>query len=148
MSEHLVVPVETRASADGPRLYGVILQEGRAARGGRAELFAPQSAVWPSDGIGLLLQHHGATETRAVPERAEHGEIRISAPATPAIFRAVQAGKRYLSVEFHAERETRTAGGVREIERALIVAAALTDDPEYHQARAEVRTRRRRRHWL
>lgn len=144
--EHLVAPVETRASDSGPRLVGTILAEGRAARGGRAELFAPGACQWPSDGIGVQLRHYGTPETRAVPTR-EGNEIRIDVPATPAIFAAVKGGHRFLSVEFHATRETRTAAGVREIERALLVGAALTNQPEYAQATAEIRTRRRRR-WL
>ena len=38
-----VVPVELREADDGPMLRGVVLQEGRAARGGRAEVFTPLS---------------------------------------------------------------------------------------------------------
>ena len=38
--------VEIRETAGRPRLVGVILQEGHAARCGRAELFAPGSVVW------------------------------------------------------------------------------------------------------
>ena len=45
----------------------------------------------------------------------------------------------YLSVEFFPSVETRTAGGVREVERALLVNAALVAKPEYPQATAEVR---------
>ena len=144
----LVVPVECRASDSGPRLHGVILTEGRAARGGRAELFIPGAVVWPADGIGVQTEHHGTVETRGVPTR-EGTEIRISAPATPAIFDAVKNGRKWLSVEFTPLAETRTAGGVREIERAFVDRAALTDSPEYAQTRAEVRkAQRRRRVWL
>ena len=144
----LTFGVECRASEDGPMLHGVILQEGRAATGGRAEVFAPGSVVWPSDGIGVLTEHHGAVETRAVPERQPSGEIRIAAKATPALFAAVKAGRTAMSVEFAALDEVRTAGGVREIRRAMVSAAALTDDPEYGQTRAEVRKRRGPRVWL
>ena len=55
-----VIPVELREASDGPKLRGTILQEGRAAKGGRAELFAPGSVVWASDGIALLAEHRGA----------------------------------------------------------------------------------------
>ena len=129
-------------------LRGIILQEGRAARGGRAEVFAPGAAVWPVDGIGILLEHRGSPAARAIPVRADNGELQIETRATPEIFQAVNAGRRWMSVEFHSESETRTAAGVREIERAMITAAALTDDPEYHQTAAEVRTRKVRRVWL
>lgn len=140
----LVVPVECRASAGGPVLHGVILTEGRAARGGRAELFAPGACVWPSDGVAIRAEHLGHVEARAVPTR-EGNEVHVEVRATDAIRRAVDVdGKRYMSVEFTAEAEVRTAAGVREIERAFLTAAALTDRPEYVQTSAEVRDRRRR----
>ena len=145
--ERLHVAVECRASASGPTLTGVLLTEGRAARGGRAELFAVGSATWPAEGIGIGTVHLGEPETRAIPTR-DGAEIRISAPATPALFAAVRDGAKRMSVEFHALREVRTAGGVREIEQALIVGAIVTDDPEYEQTAAEVRTTRRPRVWL
>ena len=47
-------------------------------------------------------------------------------------------------MEFHAIREVRTAGGVREIQRALVDAAAMVASPEYAQATSEVRSTRRR----
>ncbi len=146
----LTIPVECRSAAEGPKLHGTILQEGRAATGGRAELFAPGSIVWPSDGIALLAEHRGVELARAVPSREPDGEIRIETAATPEIFAAVeQGGKRHLSIEFRSVREIRTAAGIREITRAIVDAAALTDRPEYIQARAEVRQRRGgRRLWL
>lgn len=107
----------------------------------------PGAVVWPADGIAIRTEHLGAEHARAIPER-DGTEIRITAPASPAIFDAVNAGRKWLSVEFHAITETRTAGGVREIERALVDGASLTDDPEYHQTVAEVRAARRRRVWL
>ena len=138
-----VVPVEVRESADGPMLRGVVLQEGRAARGGRAEVFAPLSVIWPSDGIALLGEHRGSELGRAVPCRDADGALRIETPATPAIL-AAYATRKYFSVEFQSLREIRTAGGVREIQRALVDAAALVPNPEYPHARAEVRAQRRR----
>ena len=136
------VGVELREADDGPRLVGTIIQEGRAATGGRAEVWAPGAVVWPSEGVGILTEHYGAVEVRAVPVRESDGAVRVSAPATEAMRRAFEGGRRFLSVEFHSLRETRTAGGVREIQRALVDRAAMTDRPEYHQAMAEVRERR------
>ena len=129
-------------------LRAVILSEGRAAIGGRAELFTPGAIVWPAEGIAIRIEHRGAEVGRAVPERVGT-EIRITAKATPAIFAAVeQRRQRYASVEFHALAETRTAGGVREIQRALVDGFSLTDDPEY-ETRAEIRKAwRRSRVWL
>ena len=138
-----VIPVELREASDGPTLRGVVLQEGRAAQGGRAEVFAPLSVVWPSDGIALLAEHRGAELARAVPTRDADGSLRIETRATPAIL-AAHATRKFFSVEFHAIQEVRTAGGVREITRALVDAAALVTSPEYPNVRAEVRTSRRR----
>ena len=73
-----------------------------------------------------------------------NGEIRISTPATPEIIEAVEAGKTGLSVEFQALKEIRTKAGVREIQRALVDAAALVSSPEYVQGRAEIREKDRR----
>ena len=151
-------PVELRASDAGPMLHATILQEGRVARQ-RAELFAPSSVYWPSDGIGIKLRHDrvdGAgriveaapVELRAIPERAPDGSLTITAPATPAAFAAYQAGRRFLSVQFRADDEARNAAGVREIRRALVDNVAMTDQPEYAQARVEVRETEGRPVWL
>ena len=43
MLDIFVVPVEVRESDGGPMLRGTVIQEGRAATGGRAELFSPFS---------------------------------------------------------------------------------------------------------
>ena len=138
-----VVPVELRESDGGPWLKGTILQEGRAAQGGRAELFSPFSVVWPSDGIALLGEHRGAALARAVPTRSADGSLRIETRATPAILEAFETRK-FFSIEFHAISEVRTKGGVREITRGLVESAALVADPEYSQAVAEIRSKRRR----
>ena len=53
------VAAEVREADDGPMLRGVVLQEGRAAQGGRAEVFSPFSVMWPADGIKLLGAHRG-----------------------------------------------------------------------------------------
>ena len=124
-------------------LRGTVLQEGRAAQGGRAESFAPLSVVWPSSGIALLGEHRGAALAHAVPVREADGSLRIETPATPAILAAF-ATRKFFSVEFHAISEVRTQAGVREITRALVDAAALVPNPEYPNVRAEVRAQRRR----
>ena len=138
-----VVPVELREADDGPMLRGVVLQEGRAAHGGRAEVFSPLSVVWPSDGIALRGEHRGSELARVVPIRDADGSLRVETRATEAILTAYKT-RRYFSVEFHALAEVRTAGGVREIQRALLEAAAMVSSPEYSQATAEIRSKRRR----
>ena len=138
-----VIPVELREASEGPTLRGVVLQEGRAAQGGRAEVFAPLSVTWPANGIALLAEHRGAELARAVPTRDADGSLRIETRATPAIL-AAHATRKFFSVEFHAISEVRTKGGVREITRALVDAAALVPNPEYPNVKAEVRARRRR----
>ena len=138
-----VVPVELREADEGPVLRGTVLQEGRAAQGGRAELFSPFSVVWPHYGLKLLSEHRGAELARAVPTRDADGSLRIETPATPAILAAF-ATRKFFSVEFHAISEVRTKAGVREITRALVDAAAMVSSPEYSQATAEVRSTQRR----
>ena len=141
--ETLNCPVEVRESATGPMLHGVLIQEGRAARA-RAEVFAPLSLVWASDGIALRAEHRGVEVTRAIPTREANGEIRIAAPASAALVAAFNEGRRFLSIEFHALKETRSKSGVREIQQAFLPGVALVSNPEYAQARAEVRARQRR----
>ena len=145
--ETLTCSVEVRESETGPMLHGVVLQEGRAAQGGRAELFSPFSVIWPADGIKLLGEHRGSALAHAVPVRDANGSIRIETPATPAIREAYETRK-FFSVEFHAITESRTKGGVREITRALVDAAAMVSSPEYKQATAEIRGRNIRRFCL
>lgn len=141
--EHLIIPLEAREIDGAPSLVGVVVQEGRAASGGRAELFSPGSTVWPSDGIGILTEHGGSIEARAIPTREANGEITIKTKATPAIREAFLTRK-FMSVEFRSEKEVTTRGGVREIQRAMISAAALVRAPEYQQATAEIRKKKPR----
>ena len=124
-------------------LHGVLIQEGRAASS-RPEVFAPGSLVWASTGIALRAKHLGVEDSRAIPKREANGEIRISTPASAAIVAAFNEGRRFLSIEFHSLKETRSASGVREVQQAFLPGAALVADPEYGQARAEVRSTRRR----
>ena len=135
------VELELREEQDGPRLRGIILQEGRAGIS-RAELFAPNSVIWPQDGISVRLEHRGREVARAIPVRYPGGEIRIDTPATPELRHAINGGKRFMSVEFNALDELRTQAGVREITQALVKAASLTSVPEYGQTSAEVRTKK------
>ena len=141
--ESLCCPVELREAEDGPMLHGVLIQEGRAASV-RAEVFAPLSLVWASDGVAIRAAHLGAEDSRAIPTRHSNGEIRIAAPASPALVAAFNEGRKFLSIEFHAVQETRSASGVREIQQAFLPGVALVSDPEYKQATAEVRSRQRR----
>ena len=141
--ETLQCSVEVRESATGPVLHGVLIQEGRAASA-RAEVFAPLSLVWASDGIAIRAKHLGAEVSRAIPTREANGEIRIAASASAPIVAAFNEGRRFLSIEFHALQETRSAAGVREIQQAFLPGAALVSDPEYKQASAEVRAFQRR----
>ena len=135
--------IEIRESTDGPMLAGTVLQEGRAAQGGRAESFSPFSVIWPADGLKILAEHRGSELARAVPIRAADGSLNISTPATQPILDAF-ATRKFFSVEFRAISEIRTKGGTREITRALVEAAALVSSPEYVQAVAEVRSTRLR----
>ena len=144
--ETLNCPVEVRESASGPMLHGVLIQEGRAASA-RAEVFAPLSLVWASEGVAVRAEHRGVEVTRAIPTREANGEISIATPAPPALVAAFNEGRKFLSIEFHSVQETRSAAGVREIQQAFLPGVALVADPEYKQARAEVR-KRQRKVWL
>ena len=154
-SDRAVVPVkhtfaiEVRETAGRePELAGCILVEGRAASGGRAEVFAPGSVQWPSEGVEIAPAHDAGTETRAHPVRGSDGALSIRARATDKLRAAVAAGAKYMSVEFHALQERTTKGGVREVLRALVMRAALTASPEYDSTHAEIRAQRRPRVWL
>ena len=141
--ERLTADVEIRETGTGkPRLVATLIREGTASTGGRAEVFEPNSITWAEDGVDVLVAHYGQPEARAVPVREQGGAIRVDVPATDAVVRAVRGGKDKASVEFHPIRETRTAGGVRAIQRAFMTGFSLTDDPEYPGTRAEVRERR------
>ena len=135
-------PLEIRESDEGEHLTGVVVQEGRAGTA-RKELFTPQSLTWPSEGIPIRAEHLKGEVGRAVPTRHPGGEIRIRLKATPEIRSAYQAGKKFLSAEFFALRESRSAG-IREIESALLSGAAMVSSPEYKQATAEIRTKPKR----
>ena len=143
--------VEIREGRPGyePSLRGTMLTEGRAASGGRAEVFAPGSVEWPSEGVAILTEHRGPVEVRGQVVRQRDGKLTLTARATDAIKQAVASGRKWMSVEFRALEERTTAAGVREVLRAFVDAAALTASPEYDTTGAEVRSKRRmRRVWL
>ena len=133
---------------EGNELHGCLVQEGRAASGGRAEVFAPGSITWPSTGVDILTEHRGEPATTAYPHRDQLGRISVRAQATAAIKDAIAAGKKFMSVEFRALEERTTKAGVREILSAYVAAAALVASPEYDVSAAELRERKRRRIWL
>ena len=137
------VPLEIRESDEGEHLVGVVVQEGRAGTA-RKELFTPGSLVWPAEGIPIRDTHLVGEVGRSVPTRHPGGEIRIRLKATPAIRSAYESGKKFLSCEFHSILESRAAGGIREIESALLAGVAMVIDPEYRQATAEIRTKPKR----
>ena len=138
--ETVTVPIEVRDSDEGEKLHGILIQEGRASSGGRAEIFSPNSVEWPASGITIHPKHGDSTELgRAVPARHPNGEIRIAMRATPELRSAVASGRKYLSLEFFALQQLRTSAGVREILRAYVPSAALSLSPEYTQATVEIR---------
>ena len=136
MSDFLSCKAEIR---EGERLHGVMLQEGRAGRL-RRELFVNGAVRWPAAGVGILTKHRTyPAVARAIPSRKADGRLVIEAPATPEIREAVAGGRRYMSIEFHSLRESRTTSGIREVEKALVEDVALVSSPEYGQAQAEIR---------
>ena len=141
------IPVELREGEGQRRLHGCLLQEGRIASH-RKELLAPGACRWPAEGVDILTEHRGQPEARTLPTRQPDGSIVIDAAASPGMIAAVESGRRFMSVEMHVLAETRNAADIREIQTALIVAGALTANPEYQQTSAELRERsRRRRRW-
>ena len=130
----------------GKRLEGVIVQEGRAASV-RKEIFTPGSVQWSANGINLRAGHGGRSVAVAFPERRSSGEISISVPINSGILSALDKHGNGLSVEFIALEERSLRSGIREIRRAYVDAAALVRNPEYEQATAEIRNKRRLK-WL
>ena len=147
MIETTAVEFEIRESEGVRRLVATMLQEGRVASG-LAELFAPGSVQWGSEGVAVRVGHGSPVEVRAMPARRPDGRVQISARATEPILEAVRAGKRGMSVELYSMKESRNRAGVREIQRAFVSGVALVSAPEYSQGVAEIRSKRRRRFWL
>ena len=116
----------------------------------RRELFVGSGVTTPREGIALLPEHRSTTVVmRFDPVRDADGTLRVDhlLPDTPeglAIAASVRSGKTPgLSVEFHALDEARVSG-VREVRHSLITAVATVPAQSYGQARAEVRSKRRR----
>ena len=130
--------IEMRQEAS--ELRGVLIQEGRAASGGRREVFTPGAVEWLDSGVEILPEHKGTVETRAIPERQPDGRITVVATLTDRLRSAWSDGRRFLSVEFHALEERTVKGGVREVQRALVMAGALVQRPEYDTATTELRS--------
>ena len=129
--------IELRQTAD--TLHGVLIAEGRASSGGRREVFTPGAVEWRNEGVAILPEHRGAVETRVIPERQADGAITFSAKLTDGMRRAWEAGRRYMSVEFQALSERTVKGGIREVQRALVVNGAMVANPEYDTAVTELR---------
>ena len=138
MIEHFEVEIREEEGRE-PMLRGVMLQEGRAASGGRAEVFAPGSVEWPSEGVGVSTVHKGSIESRGQVVRDREGRLSLTARATDGIKKAIDDGKKFMSVEFISLKERTTKGGVREILRAFVGDTALVSNPEYDTTLAEVR---------
>ena len=155
MKDTFTVRVECRAdeSREGPgRIVGTILETGRIASD-RREVFAAGAPIFPSTGVELLRGHHGEAVLTFDPI-IDGASVRVDAalPDTQLgrqVAAEVRSGERSgLSIEFVPLIEARVSG-VRELRSALIQAAALVPLGSYTQARAEVRSRvrRRRRSW-
>ena len=142
--------LECRDATGSPgRLVGTILPVGRVA-GDRPELFVGSGVTTPREGIALLPEHRSTTVVmRFDPVRDVDGSLRVDhlLPNTPeglALAASVRSGKTPgLSVEFHSLDEAQVQG-VREVRHSLITAVATVSSQAYDQARAEVRSKRRR----
>ena len=154
--------VEIREGGDGSPgvLSGVLMRYGAPGLGG-AERFAPGALAWPDNGIRIDLDHasspaRGSVQPpimRAVPNVSDDGaEVRIDAPLPDTqacrdlavLMRADPPLYSGLSVEFQSARAT-MIGGVRVIQSARLVGAALTDSPGYPDTSVSVRSRQQRR---
>ena len=146
--------VELRAddSRQSPgRLTGTLLvYEERALD--RPEVFREGSLTWPDEGVILNVQHNRqALITRFTPT-VEGRALKLDVPlpdttmgrdAATMVRNGTVTG---LSVEFEPIEEGRR-GGLRELRRAMLKAAALVDSSSYRTT-VEVRHGRRRRVWL
>ena len=133
--------------AEGRQVSGVLLRYGETSPSHR-ERFAPGALAWEGP-LALNLDHDPERAIAWLPDgglelRANAAGVELVAvlPPIPAADRAlaeIRAGERTgLSVEFHAERETR-ADGVRVIEAARLVGAGLVRSPSYPGSRIEAR---------
>ena len=153
MFEHHLVddhPLECREATGSPgRLVGTILPVGRVA-GDRPEIFIGTGVSTPSGGVALLPEHRSTTVVMKFdPIRGADGTLTIDhplpdSPEGRALAASVRSGATPgLSVEFHSLDEAMVSG-VREVRESLITAVATVTSQSYDQARAEVRSKRRR----
>ena len=70
--------IELRQQAN--ELLGVLVQEGRAATGGRRELFIPGAVEWLASGVDILPEHRAGAETKVIPTRESDGRITFTTP--------------------------------------------------------------------
>lgn len=143
-TDRICIPTEYR---EGERtVHATVIQEGRVASV-RREVFAPRSLQWDHSGIDILAGHEGESLAVAFPQRTRDLEIRVAIPATKKVLDARKQFGSHLSIEFLALEDRQNASGVREINRALLTAAAFVATPEYTQGVSEVRSRKVRK-WL
>ena len=128
------------------RLVGTLLTyETRASD--RRELFKRGAIHWPESGLVVNDMHDRRSPLlRAVPF-LDGDALKIDAPF-PDTQRARDAATNLregiltgLSVEFFAEKETRSSAGIREILRAYVPRAGLVDVPSYADSLVEVRAK-------
>ena len=150
--------IELRAdeSRQSPgRIVGTLMTYGERAKD-RAEVFSNGALNWEDRGVILNEQHNRQAPIMRFVPVVDGREVRIDA-ALPDTQRGRDAATMIrngtmsgLSIEFRAEQEGR-AGGMREVRRAVLSAAALVDSPSYGTS-VEVRdgklATRRRRIWL
>ena len=133
----------------GRTLTGVAMRYGEVATiKGRRERFQPGAFGAPLPDVVLNFHHERSrplTRTGAglkLSDGADALELRAKLPNTrdadDAIELVRQGVLRGLSVEFRATRERRD-GGVRVIERAVLLGVGLVDTPAYPGATVEAR---------
>lgn len=143
---------EVQFRADGRRLSGVALPYGVESPSWR-EVFLPKS-VELADSVSLNLRHNQLQSVAHYPggglsfdDRAD--ALHMSAevfpiPAGDVALRDVRSGRLTgLSIEFLPLKVSRTAAGVKVVERARLVGLGLVSDPAYPLTAVEARRRRR-----
>ena len=140
------IRIESDAERRGPGiLKGTLMPYGERAAD-RAEVFEAGALHWDADGVLLREMHNRqAPIVRFTPEESE-GRLGVEIPlpdtqrGRDAAVMVRNGTLRGLSVEFHAERETRR-GGLRVIQRARLVGDGLVDTPSYVSATVEARAK-------
>ena len=142
--------LECREATGSPgRLVGLILPVGRVASD-RPELFIGSGVSTPREGygcyrnIGHQLSSCSLIQSLPATDRYEWIIFCRTRQKCVALAASVRSGKTPgLSVEFHSLDEARVSG-VREVRHSLVTAVATVPSQAYDQARAEVRSKRRR----